>query len=260
MSARIRSLMFHDVVEDGQWEASGFSGAWSRHYKFTKPEFDAHLAAIQQAWTGPPPGRLETGPASGVPLLITFDDGGSGSMDAAAALEKLGWRGYFFITTGRIGQPGFLDAEGIRELAGAGHIIGSHSVSHPTRMAALSRGEMAAEWRDSLASLTQILGTPVEIASVPGGHYSRAVGETAAEAGIRHLFNSEPVEGVEEIGACRVYGRYAIHRGHTAADTGAYAGGSWWTCGRTRLWWNAKKAAKAAGGPLYLTLGRMLRR
>ena len=261
MIDRVRTLMFHDVVEDEtQWETSGFTGPWSQHYKFTRAEFEDHLAAMEAVWSGPPPGRLGTENAAGVPLLITFDDGGSGSLAAAEALERHGWRGYFFVTTGHIGQPGFLDAAGIRTLAAAGHVIGSHSVSHPMRMAILKEEQMRREWRESLDTLAQILGMRIEDASVPGGYYSQATGETAAEAGVRRLFNSEPVERVEQIGPCRIYGRYAIHRGHQPANTAAYAAGRWWSCQRTRLWWTAKKAAKAAGGPAYVAAARVFRR
>ena len=34
----------------------------------------------------------------------------------ADMLEPLGWRGHFFITTGRLGQPGFLTSAQVREL------------------------------------------------------------------------------------------------------------------------------------------------
>lgn len=261
MSDRVRTLMFHDVVKDeDHWETSGFTGPWSRHYKFTAAEFEDHLTAAARVWSGPPPGRLGAEEGTGVPLLFTFDDGGSGSLAAAEALERRGWRGYFFVTAGRIGTPGFLDAAGMRALAAAGHGIGSHSVSHPTRMALLPPERMRREWSESLDVLSQILGARVEDASVPGGYYSRAVGEMAAEAGVRRLFNSEPVEQVERIGACRIHGRYAIHRGHRPADTAGYAAGRWWICQRTRAWWTAKKAVKAAAGPLYLAMARALRR
>ena len=48
-----------------------------------------------------------------------------------------------------------------------------------------------------------------------------ALVSAAAEAGIRWLYNSEPVETVDEVDGCRILGRYAIHRGHSAADAAA---------------------------------------
>ena len=59
-------------------------------------------------------------------------------------------------------------------------------------MAALTRAELDREWRQSIARLSAVLGDPVKVASVPGGYYSREVGESAAAAGIEALFTSEP--------------------------------------------------------------------
>jgi len=77
-----------------------------------------------------------------------------------------------------------LPAEQIRDLHQRGHIIGSHSCSHPKRMSFCSRAELLQEWGRSCEILAGILGAPVTVASVPGGFYSRAVAEAAAEAGI----------------------------------------------------------------------------
>ncbi len=252
---RTRALMYHDVVAGEDWESSGFPGPWSQYYKFNEAEFDQHLRAISGAWRGAAPAGGE--PRDGA-LQITFDDGGVGARPAAAALEALGWRGYFFITTGRIGTAGFLDAAGLRELAAAGHCIGSHSVTHPTRMATLSPAELREEWKRSTETLAEILGQPAPVASVPGGYYSTEVARAAAEAGIRWLYNSEPVETVDEVDGCRILGRYAIHRGHTAGDAAAYAAGQSWICWRTRFWWDSKKLIKRAG-PFYMAIARRLR-
>ncbi len=255
-----RALMYHDVVPEGDWESSGFPAAWSQHYKFTRAEFEEHLQQIASAWHGAPPAAGEPVSGTGVPLRITFDDGGVGAMAAAEALEARDWRGYFFITTGRIGTPGFLDAGQIRSLAAAGHSIGSHSETHPTRMAALSPEQLREEWTRSVAALEEILGLPVRVASVPGGYYSEEVGRAAAAAGIRWLFTSEPVEAIETVDGCQILGRYAIHRAHRAAEAGRFGAGQAWLCWRTRSWWNLKKALKNANGPAYLAVARLLRR
>jgi len=43
------SLMYHDVVEDGQWDSSGLTIAGAAEYKLELREFERHLAAIQAA-------------------------------------------------------------------------------------------------------------------------------------------------------------------------------------------------------------------
>lgn len=255
-----RALMYHDVISGDQWDGSGFPGPWSRHYKFTRAEFDAHIRRIAQTWKGAPPQAGNPADGESLPLRITFDDGGAGAIAAAEVLEAAGWRGYFFVTTGRIGTPGFLDAAQIRALDAAGHAIGSHSETHPTRMADLSPAQLRQEWTQSTAALSEILGRPVRLASVPGGYYSREVGQAAAAAGIAWLFTSEPVEVIETVDGCQILGRYAIHRGHDAAMAARFAAGEGWLCWRTRFWWDLKTMLKQVNGPVYMALARRLRR
>ena len=64
-------------------------------------------------------------------LAITFDDGNiSDLVIAAPGLQQRGLKAEFFVLTGRIGKPGSLGAEDIRELMRAGMRIGSHGVAH----------------------------------------------------------------------------------------------------------------------------------
>ena len=80
-------------------------------------------------------GSLEAQALDPSSWLITFDDGGVSALQTTAdLLEKYGWRGVFFVTTDRIGTPTFLNADHVRELHRRGHVIGSHSCSHPERM------------------------------------------------------------------------------------------------------------------------------
>src|SRR5262249_60003963 len=75
-----------------------------------------------------------------LPFLITVDDGGvSYHRFIADRLEERGWRGHAFVSTDFIGAPGFLTASEIRELDDRGHIIGSHSASHPSRFSQCHR-------------------------------------------------------------------------------------------------------------------------
>src|SRR5262249_24992447 len=145
---RARSIMYHDVVENGDFASSGFPGEGAHVYKLRREDFERHLEAI---------GQRE--------VMLTFDDGGASFLHPIAdLLEARERRGYFFITTDRIGTAGFLSADEVRELHRRGHVVGSHSASHPTRMAALSRAELDREWRVSLARLGEMLGERVTVA------------------------------------------------------------------------------------------------
>lgn len=256
------ALMYHDVVPAGRPEASGFNDPWADHYKFDESAFQAHLAAIESLagrgaiglLTGP---RAEGGRS---PVLLTFDDGGvSAHAPVAAWLEARGWRGYFFVTTDYTGKPAFLDEAQIADLHRRGHVIGSHSCSHPTRMAACSREQLRTEWRESVRRLSAIIGAPVTTASVPGGYYSRAVAETAAEAGIRHLFNSEPTTATEVVDGCLVIGRFALVRGMPPSLAAGLAAGQSWPRWRQAGEWKLKKAVKTVAGPVYVKVAGILR-
>ena len=133
------SLMYHDVVEGEDPDSSGFPGGAAALYKLPRTAFERHLEAIAAAGGRPQVAAVE-GWDSGQSLFLTFDDGGvSASNVIAPLLDKYQWRGHFFMTTNWIGRPGFLSADQLRELARRGHVIGTHSSSHPTRMSDLSR-------------------------------------------------------------------------------------------------------------------------
>jgi peptidoglycan/xylan/chitin deacetylase (PgdA/CDA1 family) len=235
------SIMYHDVVEDGNYAASGFPGEGANIYKLDRKEFARQLEAIRVAGGGE--------------VLLTFDDGGASAYDPIAGmLEQYGWSGYFFITTDWIGLPGFVDAEQIRELDQRGHVIGSHSCSHPTRMAREPWEHLVAEWKGSTEQLAAIVGHRVNVASVPGGYYSRRVAEAAVEAGIETLFTSEPTAAVHTVNGCRVLGRYVMMQGMGPEWAAGFATGKIAPRLRQALLWNAKRAVKALGGGAYLRI------
>jgi hypothetical protein len=121
-------------------------------------------------------------------------------------------------------------------------------------MAALTGEQLDREWRESLARLSGILGEPVTVASVPGGYYSRAVGEAAAAAGVETLFTSEPTSRVRMLGQCRVFGRYVVQRGMAPTWSAGFASGSPGCCWRQSALWKAKRVVKSLGGASYLKL------
>jgi len=247
--------MYHDVVEDGQWDSSGLTTAGAAEYKLEVREFERHLAAIQAALPKAAVEVVDRVDWSGSrrPVFLTFDDGGlSAYTSIAAALESRGWRGHFFVTTNHLGEPSFVNREQVRELRRRGHVIGSHSCSHPIRMSRCTPDELAWEWRESVRVLSGILEEPVIVASVPGGHYSRQVAQAAAEAGIRYLFTSEPTATAAMVAGCAILGRYHLQRGTTSETAAAFAQGSLPARWKQALLWKLKKAAKAAGGDVYL--------
>ena len=241
---RTVSLLFHDVYATDPRE-SGFASGAADRYKLPSGVFDAHLDAIAGA--------------DGAPFLITVDDGGvSYYTMQAERLEARGWRGYCFVSTNQIGTRGFLDAAQIRELDRRGHLIGSHSASHPTRFSACSPEQMHEEWTDSRKALQDILGHDVTVASVPGGYYSKAVARSAAAAGMRMLFNSEPVTRLDDVDGCHVAGRFTIRRGDPPAMSRRLLQAA--PLARWNAWarWNAKGLVKPILGPAYIRLADLV--
>ena len=258
------SMLYHDVTPANADDSSGFAGPEAARYKLTPDEFSRHLDAVATKVTRPPlvtTSVEELRRAVSDSWLISFDDGGvSAISDIAEQLERRGWRGWFFIATDFIDTPSFCSRAQLRELHERGHVIGSHSCSHPERISNCSRAQLLDEWQRSRNILSEIIGHPVTTASVPGGFYSREVASAAVASGIEILFNSEPTTSLFEESGGLIVGRYNVYRGMPATDAAALVSSPlrrW----RQSAFWNAKKVAKTIAGPAYKALRqRLLRR
>lgn len=259
------TLLYHDVVENGDLDTSGFPGSAAGRYKLDATEFRRHLREIARTHpnsaisaTSLVPPSPEEHPPDGS-FLITFDDGGMSALSRVAPLlEELGWVGHFLITVDRLGQPGFMSRDDVRELADRGHVIGSHSFTHPERMAALGKVELRQEWKRSVDVLSETLGHRVRVASVPGGYYSKRVAKSAADEGIEVLFTSEPTTRVRQVSDCWVFGRYTLWRGADPVQVRRLIAGSGLERLRRAMRWNAKKPFKMVAGPAYQTIRSFL--
>lgn len=245
---RVVTLLYHDVTAPGAFGTSGFANPLADTYKMTADDFAVHLDAVAAVRSDAPAlvgADGVTGGGARDAWLISFDDGGSSALvPTADLLEARGWRGHFFISTGYTGTRGFLDAAGVRALADRGHVVGSHTVTHPPRMAELDETTLRREWRDSRRALEDVLGRAVTVASVPGGLYAAHVARAAAAEGVRVLFNSEPTGRSHAVDGCLVLGRYSFKTTSRAADAARLAAGD--PLLRAAHWvaWNGKKAVK----------------
>jgi peptidoglycan/xylan/chitin deacetylase (PgdA/CDA1 family) len=239
------SLVYHDVAPPHRRDTVGFPGPVSGAYKLDPDRFCRHLDAV--AATGVRIGLYREGPQA----LLTFDDGGASSLWIAGELERRGWRGAFFVVTARIGTPGFIDAEGVRELVARGHEVGSHSHSHPSYMARRDERFLAEEWRTSREVLREVLGAWPGAAAVPGGSVSRPVIEQAAQAGYERLFTSTPQVRVRRHAGAVVLGRYTIWATDSPRLTAALVERR--PAPRARRWlaWQVKSAAKRVSPRVY---------
>jgi peptidoglycan/xylan/chitin deacetylase (PgdA/CDA1 family) len=273
------TLMYHDVIAPGREDGSGFPGGEAARYKITLDVFASHLRAIRARTHRRPvtvdsvsfdglqtpdlrlkqglpqtshPKRTPQRPSPDAPLLLlTFDDGGSSAEAIAECLEVFGWRGHFFVTTNYIDRSGFVTRDVIRRLRKRGHVIGSHSCTHPLRMARCSPPRLREEWTRSAETLADVLGEPTIVASVPGGDYSAIVADAAAGAGIRVLFTSRPSVRVGRRGTLNLLGRFVVRRSTTPDLVAAVAAGGWAPRMKQLVLWDLKAAGKAIASSAY---------
>lgn len=248
------SLEYHDVTPGDDLGVSGFGGQAPASYKLSLTAFERHLNRIASSVGRPPERAIDwtSSDAGHRPLFLTFDDGGVGAYTCIAdALERRGWRGHFFVTAGQIGAPTFLSPLQVRELRDRGHVIGTHSFTHPKRMGGLTRPALEDEWKRSTDLLAEILEEPVLTGSVPGGFYTPSVGETAARAGLKVLFTSAPTTRTHVVDGCRIVGRYTLRHWSTPEQAAGLADGRWLP--RLSQWglYSFLNLARTVGGDHY---------
>lgn len=241
------SLMYHDVTDLDN--ASGFQRQGARPYTLSRAVFESHLTEIANSPLHPTLIDEVDFTQPDRHLFLTFDDGGRSALHVARLLSEYGWRGHFFIVTERIGRRTFLDASEIRQIHEMGHHVGSHSHTHPDIFWDLPIGRMSAEWKRSTEILSNIVGKPCISASVPGGDTSRTVLESAARAGLRYVFTSEPRLRLQSINGCRVLGRLTIKGEMSLAALRARLAGRGWL--RTMAHRQLKLLARRTLAPMY---------
>lgn len=191
------SLMYHCVYNEYTSE-SGFQNESAHLYKVKATEFEKQVIAINRLIKNVD--------------LFTFDDGGVSFYSVIAPiLEKHGVRGVFFISTKYIGTEKFLTKQQIQDLHKRGHIIASHSHSHPDNISSLSQEEIRNEWQLSKDILSEIIGEEVTSASIPNGYASKDVYAIAEKCGYNKLYISKPTTKVSYYKGMEIIGRYVIH-------------------------------------------------
>lgn len=146
------------------------------------PSFEEQLSYLKCAgYTGITVGQLVdamdgAAPLPSRPVILTFDDGYSDAYtEVFPLLRRYGFPGSFAIVTGFVGggDGAYLTWEEVREMAGAGMEMLSHTVSHidlGTSDDATVRDELSA----SKATLEQQTGRPVRFLVYPSGEPFRS--------------------------------------------------------------------------------------
>ena len=250
----VAGFMFHEVTDDAT--TTGYQRPGARPYGCTPATFERHLDAIAESGRAPAV-ITDVGFESTAPrLMLTFDDGGRSAIVAGDLLMRRGWRGHFFVVTSRIGRPGFLDRDGVRYLRACGHVIGTHSHTHPDIFPELAPSEMDEEWGVSRSILEDLLGEPCLVASLPGGDLSARVRDSVRRSVFHALFTSEPWLHPRRAGACWLIGRYAVRASLTPEAFRSLVDLRGWSLALARR--RCSVLARNGLGPLYRRYVRRL--
>ena len=195
------ALLYHEVIDD--YSESGFQNKDNLAYMHKTEVFKKHVEIFKHHVNKHDNSKVEQ-------FVFTFDDGGISNLKSAKILEDHDLNALYFITTNRIGKPGFLTEMDILKLQTSGHIIGSHSHTHPMIFRSLSYEKMVEEWKMSKRILEDVLEEEVLFCSVPGGDSDAKTYESAEEAGFRFIFDSEPIVDSRFCKDAEIFGRFSV--------------------------------------------------
>jgi peptidoglycan/xylan/chitin deacetylase (PgdA/CDA1 family) len=255
---KISSLAYHDVILENKHNDSGFKNSSAISYKIDYDEFELQINKINEAKKFIPV-TINDLVEKNLPdcFMLTFDDGGVSAFTSIKdILDKYKWKGHFFITGKYINKKGFLSTEQIIQLKNDGHIIGSHSWSHPLIISSLNDDELNYEWKKSIDILEDILNEPIITASIPGGFFSNRVAKSVINSGVKFLFTSEPVRRSYYIQECQIFGRFSVKKNFSNEQVISLIKSSSLEQYRQYIFWQYKKLGKTLLGKKYITFRR----
>lgn len=115
--------------------------------------------------------------------LLTFDDGHSSDYEIVfPTLQDAGIKAVFYLITGRVGFPGYLSWEQVREMRRHGMEFGSHGLNH-SKMTSLNKVQALNELTRSRLDIEDHLGEAVTTFAFPYGDYNTDLIRLTASAG-----------------------------------------------------------------------------
>lgn len=166
-------------------------------------------------------------------VRITVDDGGGSSIEIGEKLAQKNIKAYFFIATKFIGQKGFLTKTEINELNQMGHVIGSHSHTHPNPFCELSEAKIIDEVQKSKTIIEDVICEKVGTFAVPGGEIRNDTLSKLCDGslGLDEIYISTPYQGQYFFSSkfnTTVYGRITIERNMSYKKICDYLTGKGW--------------------------------
>ena len=139
-------------------------------------------------------------------FLISFDDSHAEDYSIAEpVMNRYGFKGVFFVTTGYLDKSDHLSTKEVKELSDAGNVIAAHTWDHPNL-----RSSKNIDWRKQLyfpkEQLQTITGKPIDYFAYPYGSWNHKVidsvkhyGYTAAFQLNGKLSNKNPLYTIRRI-------------------------------------------------------------
>jgi peptidoglycan/xylan/chitin deacetylase (PgdA/CDA1 family) len=190
---------------------------------------------------------------------ITFDDGHRSQYELATPiLTEMAIPGLFFIVTSWVGLlPSVMLWNEIRKLQQFGHVIGSHTHTHPL-LTSCSAEALRNELTVSKDLLEQNLGAQIDSISMPGGRIDTRVLAACGEAGYKYVYTSRPAEYKRvQSGSPNVVGRYIVRASSSDRTVEGYLARNPRICQGLRIESAVKGLVKAiTGDSLYQQVWR----
>ncbi|MCA9393796.1 MAG: polysaccharide deacetylase family protein [Candidatus Omnitrophica bacterium] len=172
-------IMYHHIDETGRHPVATVPTdhfekhlRYLRDYQFEVLPYDDYIRAKQQGEH-----------LSRKTVVLTFDDGYADNYtNAFPLLRRYGYPAVMFISTDKVGQPGYVTWDQLREMAAAGITIGSHAIAHEY-LPGLPADRIAREITESRRILEQRLGIPVRHFSYPVGGFNDEIKQLVRQAG-----------------------------------------------------------------------------
>lgn len=156
------------------------------HYNVSADELDRQLAVLARHRVI----GLDELLAGEVGVALTFDDGERSVLtEVAPRLAARGLPAIVYVTSGLLGEPGYLRQDEVRRVCEAGLSIGAHGHTH-RMLSDLPDAELTDELVRSREVLSELAGAPVVHMSLPGGRGGGRVVAAARRAGYRSVATS----------------------------------------------------------------------
>lgn len=133
-------------------------------------------------------------------IMITFDDGyAENYFNGYPLLLKYGFTGYYFVSTGLVGQNAYMNSEQLKEMINNKHVVGCHTYTHHRMDINDTDETLFREIEQAKIDLEKMLDNRIDFFCWVGGEektYTRKAAAFIRSCGYKYavMTNSEPVQ------------------------------------------------------------------